>query len=87
MGAEDWGEVLLRPSRRTGGTAKKAHTRVTQRQLKAFSTAAQALERLRDHRLASLRYTHQMVFDEETSVNVIENDCICNAWNQLEYKF
>jgi carboxylesterase type B len=33
------------------------------------------------------RYMHQMVFGEETTVYIIENDCICNAWNILEYRF
>jgi hypothetical protein len=32
-------------------------------------------------------FVHQMVFDEDSSVNIIENDCLCNAWNELGYKF
>ena len=33
------------------------------------------------------RYMHQMIFDDDTNVNIIENDCICNFWNLLEYRF
>lgn len=30
---------------------------------------------------------HQMVFDEEIHVDIFSNECICNAWNRLEYVF
>jgi len=41
------------------------------------------------HKYSSLnrvQFMHQMVFDEESSVNIIENDCICNQWNELGYR-
>jgi hypothetical protein len=81
-------EDLLRPAPpRTAVTVapRAAVTRRTGSTL--IGRAHTALERLRDHRYASQQYMHHMVFDEETSVNIIENDCICNAWNQLEYRF
>ena len=37
--------------------------------------------------LNRVQFMHQMVFDEESSVNIIENDCICNQWNELGYRF
>ncbi len=37
--------------------------------------------------LQRVQFMHQMVFDEESSVNIIENDCICNQWNELGYRF
>lgn len=36
---------------------------------------------------SSQNYMHQLIFDEESSVNIVENDCICNSWNLLEYRF
>merc|ERR1711998_536001 len=33
------------------------------------------------------RYMHQLIFDELSAVNVIQNDCICTAWNLMEYRF
>lgn len=40
-----------------------------------------------DSGFSTQRYMHQMIFDEDTTVYIIENDCICNAWNRLEYRF
>ena len=37
--------------------------------------------------LNRVQFMHQMVFDEESSVIIIENDCICNQWNELGYRF
>jgi hypothetical protein len=59
------------------------------------SASASALQLLREREkqeqrllaVAAAQYVHQMVFDEETSVNIIENDCICSAWNEMEYRF
>jgi hypothetical protein len=45
------------------------------------------INQLRSTHISAVRFMHQMVFDEESSVNIIENDCICNQWNVLDYKF
>jgi carboxylesterase type B len=37
--------------------------------------------------VGSQRFMHQMVFDTDPAIFVIENDCICSAWNRLEYRF
>ena len=31
--------------------------------------------------------THQITFDENTEVYLIGNDCNCNFWNSLGYRF
>jgi hypothetical protein len=97
--SEDWGEALLRPIRHrsalsSGAAAQESgHTTAAKRALQQRSASASALQRLRERQqeqlllAATAQFTHQMVFDEETSVNIIENDCICSAWNELEYKF
>lgn len=39
------------------------------------------------HDFAGQRFMHQMVFDEDSAVFIIENDCVCSVWNRLEYRF
>jgi hypothetical protein len=36
---------------------------------------------------SSQNFMHQMIFDKASSVNIVENDCVCNSWNLLEYRF
>ncbi|KAJ1421362.1 hypothetical protein B484DRAFT_452761, partial [Ochromonadaceae sp. CCMP2298] len=43
--------------------------------------------KFRNSGFGAQKFMHQMVFDEDTSVNIIENDCVCNAWNTIEYRF
>jgi len=33
------------------------------------------------------KYTHLLQFDELSEVNIVERDCVCEFWNELEYKF
>ena len=32
-------------------------------------------------------FSHQLIFDKETSMNIIGDDCHCGFWNSLGYKF
>ena len=36
---------------------------------------------------ASSRFMHLMKFDEQTDVDILKNDCICQFWNKLDYRF
>lgn len=72
-------------------TAQQPSPRAALREPSSSASALQLFqERQQEQRLlavAAAQYVHQMVFDEETSVNIIENDCICSAWNEMEYRF
>lgn len=35
----------------------------------------------------SQKFMHHMLFDARTTVEIVENDCVCNFWNRLEYRF
>lgn len=50
-----------------------------------FNNKKSAIKRATRHNANN--YMHQILFDRETAVNIIENDCICNTWNRLEYRF
>jgi hypothetical protein len=36
---------------------------------------------------SSTKSMHQLVFNKINEIVLIENDCVCNAWNLLEYRF
>ena len=55
--------------------------------LSSQQRAGSALLQLQSRHITTARFMHHMVFDEQSSVNIIENDCICNAWDQMEYRF
>jgi hypothetical protein len=55
-----------------------------------WTRPARIFERFRSNKDATSRINmlmHQMVFDEEIHVDIFSNECICNAWNRLEYVF
>jgi hypothetical protein len=68
----------LRTSRGRRGRNSAATSRKSK--IAAFKSSKESVATARDA-------MHQMIFDEEQDVKIFINDCICNAWNRLEYVF
>lgn len=84
-GDSNWAEIVVRSS-----PPKTRNSARTKQELYAGSrhTNKELISRYtRNLRSVVTKYMHHMVFDEESSVNIVQNDCICNQWNALEYRF
>lgn len=85
-GDSSWAKITVHP------TPRKSPSKHTDRSVYANSGSNEVNSELicrytRKLRSAVTKYMHHMVFDEDSSVNIIQNDCICNQWNMLEYRF